>query len=1156
MTLAPVSLDDRYALERGTALLSGTQALVRLPMLQKRRDEAGGLATACFISGYRGSPLGGFDRAIWQAQQFIERHGIVFKPGVNEDLAATAIWGTQQASLYEDATHDGVYAIWYGKGPGVDRTGDAFKHANFAGTAPRGGVLAIAGDDHICASSTQPHQSELAFVDAMMPVLAPAGVQEFLDFGLLGWAMSRYAGVWVGFKTVADTVESTARVDVDPYRVTVETPADFAMPAGGLSIRWPDPSLDQERRLHEQKIPASLAFARANRLDRLIFEPPRARIGIATVGKTYLDVRQALDELGIDEALARDIGVRLYKVGMSWPLEPVGLARFAEGLDEIIVIEEKRPLIEDQLKALLYDRAAGGRPRVVGKRDEAGAPLMPSAGELSPSLIAQVIAQRLKPFHTTAQIEERVTILEARDEASRAREAPIVRLPYFCSGCPHNSSTKLPEGSRALAGIGCHYMVQWMGRNTETYTHMGAEGANWIGQSFFVETPHVFQNIGDGTYYHSGLLAIRAAVGAGVNVTYKILYNDAVAMTGGQPMDGPMDVAMISRQLDGEGVRRIAVVSDQPTKYPVNADFAKGVTIHHRDDLDALQRELREWPGVSALIYDQTCATEKRRRRKRGLMDDPARRVVINADICEGCGDCSRASNCLSVMPRETEFGSKRAIDQSSCNKDESCVNGFCPSFVVVTGGRLRKPDPANAPAALESLPEPARPACGAPYGIVFSGVGGTGVVTVSALIGMAAHLEGLGVTLLDHTGLAQKYGAVFSHIRIAADQTTLQAPRIAAGGADLLIGGDLVVAASGEALDLVARGRTRAVINAQATVVGEFARDGECEMPETALRASITAAAGPEHCQLIDATRLGLGLTGDSIAANLLLLGYAYQRGLIPVAAQAIERAIELNGVMVEANKRAFRWGRLAAHDSDAVERAAADTRLTSREPPPASLDELIERRAVDLTAFQNTRLAERYRSLLMLARKLERERAPRLEGLVEAIARAYHKLLAYKDEYEIARLYTDGRFAAELAANFEGRTRLEFHLAPPLTASRDSRTGHLQKTAFGPWMMTVFRLLARLKGLRGTPLDPFGYTAERRRERQMIVDYEATVASLLDRLDSENHGLAVEIATLPLSIKGFGHVKDEAARCAAEREAQLLEAYRNPAPQADAAE
>ena len=1155
MTLAAVTLDDKYAAWSGEVYMTGTQALVRLPMMQHLRDKAAGLDTACMISGYRGSPLGNFDRALWQAKQFIEKHRVHFQPGVNEDTAATALWGTQQVGLFPGAKHDGVFAIWYGKGPGVDRTMDVFKHANLAGTAAHGGVLALAGDDHVCASSTTAHQSEFDFMSATMPVINPAGVQEFLDFGLHGWGLSRYAGLWVGFICIAETVDSSAIVSVDPHRVSIATPEDHSLPEGGLNIRWPDTPLAMEERLLEHKLDAARAYGRANGLDRTVIDGPGRRLGIVTTGKSYLDVRQALDDLGIDEGTARRLGIALYKVGMSWPLEPDGIRKFAGGLDEILVVEEKRDFIENQIKDILYNVAASGRPRVVGTCDEAGRPLLRASGELDPGGVAETLAARLLGFGADESIEARLARLRARWAESAAGEpAAMERVPYFCSGCPHNSSTKLPEGSRALSGIGCHYMVQWMDRETDTYTHMGGEGANWIGQAPFTETKHIFQNIGDGTYFHSGILAIRAAVAAGVNMTYKILYNDAVAMTGGQPMDGPLTVQRVTRQIQAEGVGRIAVVTDQPEKYPFDGQFADGVTIHHRDELDRVQRDLREWEGVSAIVYDQMCATEKRRRRKRGTLEDPDWRVIINPDVCEGCGDCGVQSNCLSVVPLETEFGRKRAIDQSACNKDFSCIKGFCPSFVLVKGGQRRKPKPAAADGPIAALPEPVRPSCTEPYGILLAGVGGTGIVTLAALLGTAARLEGKGATVLDKAGLAQKYGAVTSHVRIAARPDDLHAVRIAVGGARLLLGVDLVVAASGEAVSRLDRSTSHAVVNGGPITTGDFTRAPDLDFPAAQLERTVGAAA--KALDVVDATRMATALIGDAVYANLFLLGFAYQQGQVPLGAEALEQAIQLNGVAVEANVRAFRWGRAAAHDPDAVAAAVAETGALPKPPTPAGLDAMIERRASDLRAYQNTALASRYRALVRRAREAERARAPGRQGFAEAVARAYHKLLAYKDEYEVARLYTDGRFQAQVAAQFEGRFGLRFSMAPPLIAGRDPETGHLKKRIFGPWMLTAFGLLAKFKGLRGTPLDIFGYSAERRRERALIGEYEATVDALIAGLGSDNHGLAVEIAEVPLAMRGFGHVKEANIACAKEREAELLAAFRAPTAQASAAE
>ncbi|HEX9703240.1 MAG TPA: indolepyruvate ferredoxin oxidoreductase family protein, partial [Rhodospirillales bacterium] len=772
MPLDDVTLDDKYVLDSGRVFLTGTQALVRLALTQRRRDRAAGLNTAGYVTGYRGSPLGAIDHQFRRAQPFLADHHVKFHPAVNEDLAATALWGSQQLNLFEGARYDGVFGMWYGKGPGVDRTGDVFRHANLAGTAPMGGVLVLAGDDPACKSSTVPSQSEHALMDAMIPVLNPANVQDLLDFGLIGWAMSRFTGCWIGMKCITDNVESSASVTVDPGRVAIRLPDDFEPPTGGLHIRWPDPPLDQEKRLHHFKIEAVLAFARANGLDRIVWDAPAPRLGILATGKTYLDVVQAFDDLGIGTAEAARIGIRLMKVAMPWPLEPRALRRFADGLEEILVVEEKRPVMESQVKEQLYNLAADRRPRVIGKSDEQGRPVLPAAGELSPNSVARVIAGRIGRLPAAAPLKERIAerlkFLEATERALDAG-AGIERIPYFCSGCPHNTSTRVPEGSRAVAGIGCHYMALWMDRSTATFTHMGGEGANWIGQAPFTETPHVFVNIGDGTYFHSGLLAIRAAVAADVNITYKILYNDAVAMTGGQPMDGPLDVPMITRQVRAEGVEHIAVVTDEPDKYPIGAGFAPGAAVHHRDEMDAVQRDLRRLKGVSVLVYDQTCAAEKRRRRKRGQYPDPAARPFINERVCEGCGDCGVQSNCVAITPVETELGRKRTIDQSACNKDFSCLKGFCPSFVTVYGAAPRKPEGIGR-VPFEALPEPAPANSGQPYGIVVTGIGGTGIVTIGAVLAVAAHLEGKGVSVLDVAGLAQKNGAVFSHIRIADD--------------------------------------------------------------------------------------------------------------------------------------------------------------------------------------------------------------------------------------------------------------------------------------------------------------------------------------------------------------------------------------------------
>ena len=1127
--LKNTSLDDKYVQQTGRVFLTGTQALARLPMLQQERDKAAGLHTAGFISGYRGSPLGGLDKTLWQAQKFLKAHDIHFQPGVNEDLAATAVWGSQQVNLFDGATFDGVFGMWYGKGPGVDRSGDVFRHANHAGTSRHGGVLVIAGDDHGCKSSTLPHQTEYAFVDAMIPVLNPAGVQEIIDLGLYGWALSRYSGCWVTLKTIAETVDASYSTDIDSGRINIVTPR------GNLDVhsRWPDKPIEQELRLHNEKIPAVLEFARANRLNRITIDSPSPRIGIISTGKSYLDVLQALDDLGIDDDLARDIGLRLYKVGMPWPLEPEGIREFAHGLDEVLVVEEKRGLIEEQLTSQLYNWHTDHRPTVVGKHDEAGKWLLPATGELTPAVIARVIAARVQRFFTSEKMEKRLAFLEDK-EAFLGRPKDLAeRTPHFCSGCPHNTSTVVPEGSRAMGGIGCHYMATWMDRDTKTFTQMGGEGATWIGQAPFTETPHVFQNLGDGTYFHSGLLAIRAAVSSGVNITYKILYNDAVAMTGGQPIDGSLTVAQMAHQLVGEGIGRIAIVSDDIDKYH-RGDFPSGVTFDHRDDLDAVQRELRETAGTTILIYDQTCAAEKRRRRKRGQMPEPDIRPFINTGVCEGCGDCGVKSNCLSVIPQETEYGRKRAIEQTSCNNDMSCIKGFCPSFVTVEGGELRTSDPVPAAAgSAAALPEPVLPAIDTPYGIVLAGVGGTGVTTIGAILGMAAHLEEKGASVLDMTGLAQKFGAVITHLQIARNPESIHAQRIAAGGARLVIGCDLVVAASNDSMVKVDREVASAVINAHEAMTAEFTRNPDARFPARSMREIITDCVGPEKTSFIDATRIAEQRLGSTTAANVFLVGFAYQRGLIPIGAEAISRAIELNGASIGENLEAFELGRRAAHDPDTV----AGTHTEQAEPQLEALEAIIEDRKQYLTAYQNEAYARRYEDVV---RRVAAQDPSEDHALAICVARNYFKLLAYKDEYEVARLFTNGDFEASLARQFKGDYRLRFHLAPPLLAPKDS-SGNPRKLTFGPWMMGAFRVLASLRFLRGTALDPFGFTEDRRLERALIGEYETLIDHVMKAVAGDP-ATRESLLRWPERIRGYGHVKAESVRRARQEKDALL--------------
>ena len=1151
-----VSLDDKYTLTKGRVFITGSQALVRLPMLQHLVDKQNGLNTAGFISGYRGSPLARLDQQLWQAEAHLKEHHIKFTPGINEDLGATAVWGSQQTSLFPGARYDGVFGLWYGKGPGVDRSMDVIKHANAAGTAPNGGVLALMGDDHGCVSSTLGHQSEHDMIAAMVPVLYPATVQEYLDFGLLGIAMSRFAGCWVGLKCATETVESSASIEVDISKATYKIPADAHIPEGGLNIRMPDPPLQQEQRL-QAKVAAAVAFARANKVDQLVLDAPKAKLGIITSGKSYKDVLQAMDDLGLDEATAKKLGIRIYKVGLVWPLEPQGALAFAKGLDEILVVEEKREMIEQQLRSLMYDMPDAKRPRVVGKYDDHGKELLNFAGDHTPAKVALAIAARVDALFKNSAVAKKAGHIAALEAKSAKLTDNVVRLPYYCAGCPHNTSTKVPEGSRAIAGIGCHYMVQWMNRNSNIITHMGGEGVNWIGHAPFTDEKHVFANLGDGTYYHSGSLAIRAAVSAGVNITYKILYNDAVAMTGGQPVEGGLTVQQISQQMHAEGVKKICVVSDEPEKYTSKADFAPGIIIKHRDDLDDVQNDLRQTPGVTVMIYDQTCAAEKRRRRKRGLFPDPDKRVFINDLVCEGCGDCSVQSNCVAVLPKETELGRKRQIDQSNCNKDYSCVKGFCPSFVTVAGAKIKKLK-AGAAAGdniFASLPMPKIKPLEQPYNVLITGIGGTGVITIGAVLGMAAHLEGKGVTVLDQTGLAQKNGAVMSHLRIGKTPEQLHAVRIATGNTDLLLGCDMVVAANHEALGRLSKEHTKAVVNSHMTPTAGFTLNPDIQFHETELMTKVKDTVGAANTTFIEATKLASTLMGDTIATNMFMLGYAFQKGLIPLQLESIEEATRLNGVAVAANIAALNWGRLAADDAAKVMKVVGPALNGSAEPISETLDELIERRFRFLTDYQDAAYATRYRQLVDKVRAAEAAAVKGSTELTEAVARYGFKLMAYKDEWEVARLYTSGEFERKLKETFDGKLKLKFHLAPPLLAPKDSH-GHLKKMTFGPWVLPVFRTLAKMRFLRGTALDVFGYTAERRAERQLIEDYFSLVDEMLAHLNAKNHLLAVALARVPEEIRGYGHIKARNMELAAIQQAKLLAQFRAPDASADAAD
>ena len=1191
-SLESVTLDDKYALASGQAFMSGVHALVRLPMLQRVRDQMAGKNTAGFVSGYRGSPLGGYDQALVKAGKYLKEHHIVFQPGVNEELAATAVWGTQQLGFAPPGSnrYDGVFGIWYGKGPGVDRCSDVFKHANMAGTTAWGGAIAVAGDDHVAKSSTAVHQSDHVFKACGSPVFFPASVQEILDLGLHAFAMSRFSGVWAGMKTIQEIVESSATVSVDPDRVKIVMPTDFAMPAGGVHIRWPDAALDQEARLFYTKWYAALAYIRANRLNYNVIEGPNDRFGLIASGKAYNDTRQALHDLGLDDATCRRLGIRLHKVGVVWPLEAQLTREFATGLREILVVEEKRQIIEYQLKEELYAWRSDLRPTVLGKFNEVDGDaaqggvgscgewalpnpsqsiLLRANADLSPAIIARAIAQRLRKLgvdpDTQARIDAQLAILDAKERSMQVLAVEgvkgIDRQPWFCSGCPHNTSTKVPEGSRAMAGIGCHFMTIWMNRSTSGFTQMGGEGVPWVGQQPFCNDKHIFANLGDGTYFHSGLLAVRQSIAAGVNITYKILYNDAVAMTGGQQVGERPEghsVVQIAQSMRAEGVIKIVVVTDELEKYAAVQGLPEGIAVQHRDALDALQKEFREIKGTTVIIYDQTCATEKRRRRKRGAMLDPARRVVINELVCEGCGDCGVQSNCLSVEPLETEFGRKRQINQSTCNKDVSCVKGFCPSFVTVEGGKLRKNSKATAPSPFELgvLPEPQWPLSGAmqaqeAWGIVVAGVGGTGVITIGQLLGVAAHLEGKGVVTQDAGGLAQKGGATWSHVLIAQRQEAIYTTRVAMASADLVIGCDPIVVANKETAVRMRPGRTHVALNSNAVPTAAFVANANWTNPGQQCVTEIATLVGDAALGAFDADAIAAQLLGDTIYTNPIMLGYAWQKGWIPLEQASLLRAIELNAVAVENNKAAFAWGRRAANDWPSVQKLLNPGQVIAFTPrDKQSLDAMVQKRVEYLTAYQNAAYAERYRSLVFRVQAAEKTLAPGPSQnfpLSEAVARYFFKLMAYKDEYEVARLHSDPKFHVKLATQFEGNFSLRYHMAPPLLASRNA-AGELQKSQYGAWVGMVFKLLEPLKVLRGGPLDIFGYSQERRQERALLAEYQAAIEDLLPQLSAANRDAAVAFAVLPEQIRGFGHVKARHLAAARAQWSGLLEQFHRP--------
>ncbi len=1154
--LETVTLDDKYSLDKGRAFMSGVQALVKLPMLQRQRDALQGKNTAGFISGYRGSPLGSYDQFLWKAKSYLQAQNIVFQPGVNEELAATALWGTQQLGFAPPGSNrfDGVFGIWYGKGPGVDRCSDVFKHANMAGTTPWGGVLAVAGDDHVAKSSTAAHQSDHIFKACGLPVFFPTSVQDVLDMGVHGIALSRFAGIWSGMKTIQEIVESSATAEIDPERVKIILP-EFDMPPGGVHIRWPDPALDQEARLFDYKWYAALAYIRANKLNHNVVQGPHDRFGIIASGKAYNDTRQALLDLGLDDTTCQRLGIRVHKVGVVWPLESHSTREFATGLQEILVVEEKRQLIEYQIKEELYNWRDDVRPKVLGKFDEQegettggewsvsnphSRTLLRANADLTPALIAKALAKRLKKLgldaDTTARIDAQLAILEAKETSLQVLNVNAVgeRTPWFCSGCPHNTSTRVPEGSRAMAGIGCHFMSVWMDRSTVGFTQMGGEGVPWVGQQPFSHDQHMFANVGDGTYFHSGMLAIRQSIAAGVNITYKILYNDAVAMTGGQQVGERPEghsVVQIAQSMRAEGALRIDVVTDEPDKYD-GVTLAEGVTVHHRDELDRIQREMREIKGCTVIIYDQTCATEKRRRRKRGTLVDPAVRVMINELVCEGCGDCGVQSNCLSVEPLETEFGRKRTINQSTCNKDTSCLKGFCPSFVTVEGGQLKKKSKTQAatPAALGTLPEPVLPVLTQAFGLVVAGVGGTGVITIGQLLGMAGHIDGKGIITQDAAGLAQKGGATWSHVLIANHQHEIRTTRVSMAAADLIIGCDPIVTASKETALRMRKGRTHVALNSHGSPTAAFVKNANWENPAEQCLAEIVQAVGTEGVGAFDADAMANQLMGDTIYVNPMILGYAWQKGWIPLSRESIVRAMELNGVQVQNNQTAFEWGRHAAHDAISVQRIMSPSQVIQFKKRD-NLDSLIERRVAYLTDYQNATYAQSY--LHFVGQVQQAESALGKTLLTETVARYLFKLMAYKDEYEVARLHTDTAFLSRVNGMFEGDFKLNYHLAPPLMAETNDK-GELVKQKFGPSMLMGFKVLAKLKFLRGTALDVFGRSDERRTERALVGEYQSSLNVILAQLTADNHSLAVDVARIPEQIKGFGHVKERNLKAA----------------------
>lgn len=1134
-----ISLDDKYLLEEAPIFLSGAQAIARLAIDQRRSDSHAGLRTAGFISGYRGSPLGGVDTALWQATPVLSAQDIHFEPGLNEEMAVTAVSGTQQVKLF-DSPYDGVFGIWFAKNPGLDRAADAIKHANAVGTAAAGGVLAVVGDDPGAASSSLPNQCDQAFISALIPILSPSNLEEVLRFGLIGVSLSRYSGLWIGLKTVADIVECTGSITAPGRAFHSSIPNDFKLPPDGLNARWPDERWDQDSRLLNFRLPAARAFARANKLDKIAFGRPGGRMTIVAAGKAYMDVRQALDELGIDDKAANALGLAVYKVGMVWPLEAESIREVVEGVEDVVVVEERRAVVEPQLKEIVYNWPADRRPTIVGKRDEASRPLLPEAGELSPEIVACAIGARLKRLGLLPHSAQRLRLLEQR--RSQAQQQPPIapRIPHFCSGCPHARSTRVPEGDVAMAGIGCHSLRVWMPKGqTMILPQMGGEGASWLGIAPFSRKRHIFQNLGDGTFVHSGSLAIRAAVAAKSNITFRIFCNQATGMTGGQPIEGEPGIADIVRLIAAEGVARIAIVSDETKDYGRDVTQIRGVSVHHRNAYDRVQRELRDVRGVSAIVFDQICATEKRRLVKRGKIPAPQTRAVINARVCDGCGDCVEISNCAAILPLETELGRKRRIDQSSCNMDMSCLEGLCPSFVTVQGAHVRRALPV-AEIGEADLQQPTY--TGQHADMIVAGIGGTGVMTIGAVTGMAAHLVGMACSVLDNTGMARKGGAVSSHVRIAPSPHEILASRIPDGKATLMLACDMIATAAPANLAKIERGRTQVIANANVVPTFNQRLDPDGVFDAAPIRQRILDAAGAGRCEFIEATAMAERMLGDSIYANMLLFGYAFQKGLVPLPAEAVEEAIGLNGADVQMNIRAFALGRRMASDPSAARASVAECGGVD-EP----LDATINRCAAFLTDYHDANYARRFRDVLAKVSAAERAVCGTRDEFARAAAQSLFRLMAIKDEYEVARLYSDGEFDRVLQSQFSGSYKLRYHMAPLFLSRPDIKTGRMTKWTFGAWIRPVLAALAAVRGLRGTPFDVFGWSTERRIERRLIAEYETLIEELISGLRPDNHDLAVEIAGLYSGVRGYGHVKATSIDRIRQCEDELMAGYRN---------